>query len=189
MRGLLIRFLVLAVSLPVAFGAPLAAAELAGVAFDDDVEAAGTSLALNGLGLRKKFGFKVYIGGLYLESADDDADAILADDGPRRMVMHFLRDVSKEQLCDGWNDGLEANTANADAALKADFATLCGYMEDVSKNDRLELTYVPGTGAEVVVKGAERGTLEGKAFADALLACWLGPKPPSGDFRDGLLGD
>jgi hypothetical protein len=28
----------------------------------------------------------------------------------------------------------------------------------------------------------------GKAFADALLAVWLGPKPPSEELKAGLLG-
>lgn len=191
MRGFLIRSLVLATSLlavGLAPSAPLAAAELAGVTLDDHAEAAGTHLALNGLGLRKKFGFKVYVGGLYIASPSGDADAIMGADGPRRMVMHFVRGVSKKQLCDGWNEGLAANTPSASDAVKKDFETLCGYMEDVSKGDQLVFTYVPGTGTAVEVKGAARAPVEGKAFADALLACWLGPEPPSDDFKDGLLG-
>ena len=37
------------------------------------------------------------------------------------------------------------------------------------------------------LEGMARGTVKGKEFADALLACWLGPKPPSADFKAGLL--
>jgi len=187
-RGFLIRSLVLAMGLTLAPAAALSAAELAGVTLDDGAEVAGTQLALSGLGLRKKAIFKVYVGGLYLASPSGDAGAILAADGPRRMVMHFVRNVSQKQLCGGWDEGLEANTPSASEAVKKDFATLCSYMEDVAAGDRLVFTYVPGTGTEVVVKGTARGTVEGKAFADALLACWLGPEPPSGDFKDGLLG-
>jgi hypothetical protein len=44
-------------------------------------------------------------------------------------------------------------------------------------------------GTEVELNGASKGTVEGKEFADALLACWLGPKPPSEDFKAGLLGN
>ena len=166
----------------------LSAGELAGVTLDDSATAGESSLVLNGLGLRKKFGFKVYVGGLYLEAKALDAGQVMQADTPRHMVMHFLRGVSKKQLCGGWDDGLEGNTPDASDAVKKDFESLCGYMDDVGKGDRLTFTYVPGKGTQVRVKGSAKGTLEGKAFADALLACWLGPKPPSEDFRDGLLG-
>lgn len=169
--------------------ATLEAAELAGATLDDATEVGGETLVLNGLGLRKKFGFKVYVGGLYLGSKMADGDEVMSADGPRRMVMHFLRGVSDKQLCGGWDDGLEGNSPEASAAVKKDFETLCGFMEDVKKGDLLAFTYRPGTGTEVEVKGMSKGTVEGKAFADALLACWLGPKPPSDDFKNGLLGN
>lgn len=166
----------------------LPAAELAGVTLADTVTVGGEELILNGLGLRKKAIFKVYVGGLYLAGASADAEAILAADAPRRMVMHFVRKVGAGQLCGGWRDGLAANAPDASAEVRRQFETLCGWMEDVGAGDRLELTYAPGEGTAVTVKGAERGRLEGKAFADALLACWLGPEPPSAEFRSGLLG-
>ncbi|MGQ9496536.1 MAG: chalcone isomerase family protein [Thermoanaerobaculaceae bacterium] len=50
------------------------------------------------------------------------------------------------------------------------------------------MTYIPGRGTTVTFGGKEVGTIEGKAFADALLAVWLGPKPPSADLKAGLLG-
>lgn len=169
--------------------ATLDGAELAGATLDDETEVGGQALVLNGLGLRKKIGFKVYVGGLYLGSKLSDAGEVMSADAPRRMVMHFLRGVSEKQLCGGWDDGLQGNSPGAPDAVKEDFETLCGYMEDVKKGDRLVFSYRPGHGTEVEVKGASKGILEGKAFADALLACWLGPEPPSDDFRDGLLGN
>lgn len=186
MRGVWIAILASALVLP---GLAASAAELAGVTLDDGAEVGGKPLVLNGLGLRRKFGFKVYVGGLYLESKTADADAVLAADAPRRMVMHFVRHVSQRQLCDGWDEGLEANTPAATEAVKKEFETLCEYMEDVVKGERLVFDYVPGTGTSVEVKGSPKGTVEGKGFADALLGCWLGPEPPSGDFKEGLLGD
>jgi hypothetical protein len=105
------------------------------------------------------------------------------------MVMHFLYGVSKQQMCDAWSDGLSANTQNASAALKAKFEKLCEMMADTEKGDRFEFTYVPGTGTTIAFKGSDKGTLEGKDFADALLACWIGPEPdPGTDFKEGVLG-
>jgi len=78
------------------------AATLAGVTLEDKVSVNGQNLVLNGLGLRKKFFIKVYVGGLYLQAKSSVPGAILAADSPRRMVMSFLYGVSKDQMCDAW---------------------------------------------------------------------------------------
>lgn len=168
---------------------PAAAASLAGVTLPDRAEAGGQQLALNGMALRKKFVVKVYVAGLYLPQKTQDAGKALAADSPRRMVMHFLYDVSKDQMCEAWNEGLAANTPSASAEVKKGFATLCGWMQDIDKGQKLALTYVPGQGTQVEVNGKVKGTLPGKATADAILATWIGPKPgPGEDFKKGLLG-
>ncbi len=95
---------------------PAAAAELAGVTMKDRVEVGGQTLVLNGLGLRKKAIFKVYVGGLYLPARESDGGKILAAGGPRRTVMEFLRKVSTAQLCGGWEDGLANNSPGASVA-------------------------------------------------------------------------
>ncbi len=74
-RKTLIRIGVLAVVL-VALDVPGRAAELAGATLPDTVSAGDKTLKLNGMGLRKKAMFKVYVGGLYLESPSKDAGAI-----------------------------------------------------------------------------------------------------------------
>lgn len=168
--------------------APAHAAKLAGVELADEAIAGDEELVLNGLGLRKKFFVKVYVGGLYLQQKSSDADAILDADTPRHLVMEFVREVDAESLVDAWNDCLEANTPDAAAETKQGFDTLNGWMEPVDDGDRLVFTYLPGEGTAVSVKGAQRGTIEGKPFADALFACWIGPVPPSDDFKEGLLG-
>ena len=79
----------------------LQAATLAGVTLPDSVQVGGKTLVLNGLGLRTKFVVKVYVAGLYLEQKSSDANAIVKTDAPKRLVMQFMRDLSKKQLADG----------------------------------------------------------------------------------------
>jgi hypothetical protein len=52
----------------------------------------------------------------------------------------------------------------------------------------MAFTYVPGEGTTVEVKGEEKGTIEGKEFADALFASWIGEHPATGKLKKGLLG-
>lgn len=167
---------------------PSSAAELAGVELADTVEVAGETLVLNGLGLRKKIGFKVYIGGLYLPEKSSDAGAILTSDTPRRTDMVFMRGVSFKQLCGAWEDCLAGNAPAAGADVEEGFERLCSFMENVGKGDKMVATYVPGQGSEIRLGDAAKGTIAGKGFADTLFACWIGNKPATADLKRGMLG-
>jgi hypothetical protein len=165
------------------------AATVAGVKIADSASVANQNLVLNGAGLRKKLMFKVYTGALYLQAKQGNAASIIAADAPRRMVMHFLMDVDKGKIAEAWTDGLKDNTPNASPEVKTAFRTLSSWMEDMKEGQEITMTYVPGTGTTVEVAGKSKGTLGGKAVADAILNTWIGPKPgPGGDFKKAVLG-
>jgi hypothetical protein len=165
------------------------AATVAGVTLEDRITVDNQTLVLNGAALRKKFVVKVYVGGLYLPAKQSNPASVIATDAPRRMVMHFLYDVDKGKMAEAWEDGLKDNTPNASPEVKTAFKTLSGWMEDMKEGQRIVLTYAPGTGTTVEVNGKNKGTLGGKAVADAIVNTWIGPKPgPGGDFKKGVLG-
>ncbi|MGE4294051.1 MAG: chalcone isomerase family protein [Desulfovibrio sp.] len=149
----------------------------------------GTPLVLNGLALRSVFVFDVYVAGLYLPEKNNDAEAILNVDAPRRMVMHFVRDVGRDDLNKGWLKGLKKNSPQANDALHADFDAFCGMMRDIQDGEEMSFSYVPTKGTDITVGGENRGVILGKDFADALWRCWIGPNPdPGKSFRKELLG-
>ena len=165
------------------------AANVGGVNLEDRTTVNNQNLVLNGAGLRKKFVVKVYVGGLYLPSKQGNATTLIATDQPRRMVMHFLYSVTKDQMAEAWSEGLADNTPSASPEVKTAFKTLSTWMEDMKEGQTIVLTYAPGTGTTVEVNGRNKGTLGGKAVADALLNTWVGPKPgPGADFKKGVLG-
>ncbi len=168
---------------------PVAAGELKGVSVPDIQTLDGQELVLNGMALRKVAIISVYVAALYLPASQSDADAVLAADAPRHLVMHWLRGASEEKVCEGWTDGLAANTPGASAELKAQFDTLCGQMEEMEKGRVIAFTYRPESGTEVKIDDAIKGVIEGKEFADALWRCWIGPDPGPGEkFKRDLLG-
>jgi len=69
---------------------------------------------------------------------------------------------------------LQIASGEVTAEVSGSFKTLCSLMEAIPKGNRLVLTYVPGTGTTVEVNGKMKGTLPGKATADAILSTWLG---------------
>lgn len=162
---------------------------VAGVNVPDSVNVNNQTLVLNGAGIRKKLFIKVYVGALYLTAKQSDAAAVVAADSPRRMLLHFLFGVSKDQISEAWEEGLRDNTPNASAEVKANFNKLVSWMEPIDKGKQLVFTYVPGSGTIVEVNGVAKGTLPGKATADAIVATWIGPKPgPGDDFKKDVLG-
>jgi hypothetical protein len=164
-------------------------ATVAGVNVADQTTVNGQTLVLNGAGLRKKLFIKVYTGALYLPAKQKTADQILSSDTPRQMVMNFVFDVDKGKISEAWSEGLQANSPNAAADVKNNFKSLESWMEDMKKGQKIVLTYVPNTGTTIEVNGQVKGTLAGKATADAILATWIGAKPgPGQDFKKSLLG-
>ncbi|MCX6557371.1 MAG: chalcone isomerase family protein [Candidatus Aminicenantes bacterium] len=171
------------------FVAPVLAGTLKGITLPDTLTVDNQTLVLNGMALRKKIIFKVYVAGLYLPAKEQSGEKILAADGYRCTVMHFLRSVDAGKINEAWYDGLEANTPGYSAEMKKQFDTLAGLMEDLKDGEKLVFTYRPGAGTEVKVKGNIKGVLGDKAFADALFSCWIGKKPGPGEgFKNDLLG-
>ncbi len=168
-------------------GTAALAGELSGVTLPDTLKAGEKTLKLNGLGLRKKAMFKVYVGGLYLESPSKDAGAIIAADQAKAIRMHFLRDLTKAQLVEAFQEGFEGNVKDR-APQKAAFDKMLALVPDVKEGSTLTFAYLPGKGTTLSAGSKELGVFEGKGFADAVFAIWLGPKPPSEDLKKGLLG-
>jgi hypothetical protein len=185
---LLLSLLLTAEPVAVPGSAPDTARTISGVTLPETITVASKTLTLNGAALRKKAIFKVYVAALYVLTKSQSADAILEEDEPRRMVMHFVRNVDKGKICDAWDDGLKDNTPTPSEDLKKEFADLCGLMADIKDGQEMTFTYVPGNGTTVGVAGVEKGTVGGRDFANALLRCWIGPKPGPGEgFKKNLL--
>jgi Chalcone isomerase-like len=154
----------------------------------DTVQVGSTTLVLNGLGLRTKYFVKVYVAGLYLEQKSSDANAILKADATKRIVMHFVHSVSKNQIADAFDESFSENAPDARTSQKADVERFFSALEPLKNGDEMTLTYVPGTGTILMVNGKEKLTIAGSAFGQMLFSVWLGPKPPNAGLKKGILG-
>jgi len=164
--------------------------ECAGVSVPDQSQVEGSTLVLNGLGLRQATILKVnvYVAALYTAKATSDSNAILGSNTPKRLVLHFVRDVGAADLNKAWDEGFEANAKAQFPALKQRVENLKSSMADMKTGEQLTFTHKPGGGIQVDVGGAAKGTIEGDDFARAFLSIWLGTKPPNANLKAGLLG-
>jgi len=176
------------VSVPLSVS-PALPAEVGGATIPESLEIGGKSCSLAGVGIRKKFVVKVYAAGLYLENASTDPGEIIRSDQAKGMLMHFLhKKVEGEKLQQAWIDGFEANTPQSSADLQGrmdKFVSL--FADDALKGEEILMTYVPGTGTAVTIKGEVKGTIPGSDFMEALFAIWFGEKPADKGLKKGIL--
>ncbi len=189
LRELKVKTAALAVVAAVALTAAPAAAQktVAGVAFPQTLEAQGTTLELNGAGLRERFTVDVYAVGLYLQTPTQSAKEAVSSDQPKVIRMHMLRKLSKKQVADAIREGFEKNSEAQLPKLQERLDTLMAALPDLDKGDQLTLTYLPGKGTQLSAKGGKPVVIEGKDFSDALVNVWLGAKPVDAGVKKGLL--
>lgn len=167
------------------------ALEVKGIKIDETAQVGSSALVLNGAGLRTKMMFKVYAGALYLAQKQTDANAVISDHGNKRISMHFLRDVSSEQLLEGMNEGFadnntQAEMASIDRQMRA-FQNMMTSAKEVKEGDVILLDCTPA-GTQVSLNGRLLGKIEGELFNQALLRVWLGDHAVDTNLKKALLG-
>ena len=170
----------------------LQAREFGGVEFPDKIALPDTTrtVQLNGVGYRKKFFVKVYIGALYTKRLARSRDEVMALDGPNRILMHFLHDeVSREKLVDAWTEGFEDNLSEDKLRkLQPQIDKFNAMFTTVVQGDVITLDYIPGRGTRVTINGEKKGVIPGRDFNHALLDIWLGEEPADSKLKKAMLG-
>ncbi len=164
------------------------------VTIPDSIEVDGKKLVLNGMTTRtaSRFGVtvNVYVGGLYLESKETDADKIMASKTLKQISMNFVL--------------FRAPKSNIKKQWKEQYAKLCGVKEVCKKNklhfkvflkqiktmvkkDVMTLTFRE-KGLSVAVKKKKKSTnveIASPEFANIILKIFL--KSDDKKFSQGLL--
>ena len=175
-----------------AFTQGAVAAEVAGVTFKETTQVGGKDLVLNGFGVRHKFIVKVYATGLYLPTKKTATEEVFKGDGPRRMQLVILRDISADDFGSAFMAGINNNTDKNDkmkiVGQISKFGEMFASLPGLKKGDVLNLDYLPGTGTVCVLNGKQVGeTVTDVVFYNAILKIWLGEKPADKALKPRLL--
>lgn len=167
--------------------------EVAGVKYDDTLQLAGSTLKLNGAGVRYKFVVKVYAAGLYLGTKAATTEAVLAAPGPKRIHIVMLREIDGNELGKLFTRGMEDNNSRED--FSKSIAGTIRMSEVFSTRKRLypgehfSVDWIPGVGTQVMVLGKPTGEpIKEPEFFAALMRIWLGKSPADAQLKDALLG-
>lgn len=169
------------------------AVEIAGAKIDDTAQVANTPLKLNGAGIRYKVFFKVYVAALYLTETKDTTESIVALNGPKKITLTMLREISSDTLAQAFMDGVKKNTDKTERTRLADqflkFGTLFSTVAVINKGDVISLEWVPNVGTVVVINGKKLGEpFSDAGFFNALLRIWIGENPVDAPLKAKLLG-
>ena len=165
-----------------------AATALEGVSVPATRNVGGTTVMLNGLGLRlaTMLKVKVYVMALYLETRESDAARIIDSDEAARIELHMLRDVGAKDMHKAWSEGFDKNYQGP-ADLAANLETLKSATGDLKEGDVMAFDF-SGDKVTVSHNGKPQATIDGTEFRRALMSVWLGKNPPNKEVKQGILG-
>lgn len=164
-----------------------------GARYDGSIVLGGQPLVLNGVGVRKRFIFDIYVGGLYVAKKAARTEELVGQPGPKRVALRFLRDVEGDLFVTSLHAGLKANHTETELGRwKEQVDILTTTIKTIAlarRGDTVYFDYTPQDGTRVSVNGVTRGPLiPGEDFYAAVLRVWLGETPADPGLKKGMLG-
>jgi hypothetical protein len=163
--------------------------DVAGVRLPDSVRSGGSTLVLNGAGVRKAtvFRVQVYAAALYVRERTTNASEILREDQPKNLMAVMKRDVSHDQIAPAFREGVE-RSAGADApALRSEIDAFERWIPGMREGQNLTVAYAPASGLTVSSSARADVFKATPRFAVALFGLWIGPRATDADLRTALL--
>lgn len=168
---------------------PAQAAKLAGTRLPNTVQADGTTLYLNGIGLRT-YSFlhiRIYVAGLYLQHPSSNAQQILHAPEIKLLRIVFKRNISAARGREAWRSGLQANCQLPCRLNPAVLSRFLKAIPPMRQGEVFSFLFTP-PGVTVRANGQLVGTIPRPHFAEDMLAAFLGQKPGSQHLKQALLG-
>jgi len=149
--------------------------------------------SLLGAGLRTKTMLKVKVYAVALYVADSAIAGplqgkaaapelyaeLLNGDFHKIVVMRFVRDVSTDQIRDGFRESLKGAGGRTDEWIN--------YFGAIRSGQDCVISWVPGVGLTTNVAGVDKPPINDKALAASVFGIWLGDKPVQQDIKKDLV--
>ena len=173
------------------FSAGLITPTYAAVELPESMEYQDTKLILNGQGTRVLFFMNIYESGLYLNSANSNAEEIINDNsamGIRLDVTSLLltNEAMEEAIRTGFIDSTKDNTEPINDQIGQFMAT---FHQAIEVGDVYEFIYLPESGLDVLRNSELLDTIAGLEFKKAFFGIWLSDNPVQKSLKKAMLGN
>ena len=167
--------------------------EVEGFRFAERLELAGSTLELNGVGLRAVAWLKGYALALYMAQKTRDAAQAVAMPGPKRLQLRMLVEVDADEFVKAFVKGVSRNTPPGEQLRLEErrkrFAAQIQALQRLRKRDTIDLDFIPAQGLRMTVNGTPHGEpIPGADLYAALMRVFLGDHPADPELKAGLLG-
>lgn len=163
-----------------------------GIVYDREITLAGSTLKLNGAGIRSKFVLKVYAAGLYLPATAKTSTDVYAAKGPKRMKVVFLRDTDASSfgktMSDVMSDNLPREQFGKCIPGLIKLGEVFANKRKMAANEGYTLDELPGEGTVVTINGQQVAKIAEPEFFTCLMYNYFGDKPADAKLKVALLG-
>lgn len=170
---------------------PGVAVEIQGVTVPPQVQVAGSSLQLNGTGLRTftllMVPIKIYVAAFYTPAALRTSEEVLSSAGPMQFDFTFLRSVGQSDVTKAWTSQFAQSVGYTYPGYEKDRDAFIAMFGPLSSGG-VEQVRLIGTNTVVFDQGTKKGTITGRDFQKSFLSLWFGSNPVAPDLKDALLG-
>lgn len=148
------------------------------------------ALEVNGIAAYSEFGKEVFLGALYLEKRTGNVDRILAARGEKKLELRFVDDMSRRRWVNLWMQSIAINNSNAD--LKRHGKNLsrvfAAFREGPGRTDVVAIIQRRNGRTDFELNGLSLESVSAAGFFNLFSRAWVGPVPPSTQFKNALLG-
>lgn len=161
-------------------------------AFPASTKVSGTSLVLNGKGIRFRAVFKVYDMALYTTRQVSTPDELLALPGPKKLQFTALRELPGTDLgrlfLRGMGDNVPHERLNRHTVASTRLIEIFSGKPKLMPGDTFAMEFAPGKGTTFFIQGVAQGAPVGDDdFFNCVLRIWFGDKPADRLLREALL--
>jgi hypothetical protein len=168
------------------------ALQIEGVTVPPQTTVHGTTLSLNGAGLRTfkllMVPVKVYVAALYTPSPLRTPQEVTASPGPMQFDFTFLRAVGQSDVTTAWTQQFSHSVSYTYPGYEKDRDAFIAMFGPLALQGVERVKFV-GTNTIVIDQGVKKGVIAGRNFQQAFLSLWFGSKPVSKKLRAALLGN
>jgi TonB family protein len=149
-----------------------------------------SDLTMNGMAAFEQLRREYYIGALLMEFPSRDPARILESSGRKRLAMHITADRwPPMRFAQQWNQSILINSDSA--TLNANVMDVLAFTsfpkEDLVAGDQLYVDLRDDGKTEVSLNGKVMMRTDDGGLFHLIAASWIGPRPPSSDFKQALL--
>jgi len=147
--------------------------------FPEKISIENQELQLKGTGTRVKMWMDMYILGLFILDADQEANIIVSNDESAMIRLSIISGlITAEKMDKAIRDGFEKSTQGKPETIQTEIdAFLNVFKQGVEKKDVFQFAYNPEFGTTILKNGKKLASIKGHDFKKALWGIWLGDDP------------